>query len=152
MNPNFRDMLFALSDENAEFLIIGAFALAFHGMPRSTGDIDIFVNATPENAERVWRGLLRFGAPLTDMSKEDFSQPKWILAFGREPFRIDVITEIDGVDFATAWAHRTATIIEGRSIPVIGLVELLANKQAAGRPKDLVDVAWLKKRIKETKQ
>src|SRR5687767_54163 len=129
-------MLFALSDANVDFLIIGAYALAFHGMPRATGDIDIFVRATPENADRLWQALLRFGAPLDDFKKEEFSYPKWGITFGREPTRIDLLTEIDGIDFETAWRNRVYTTIEGRIFPVIGLVELLANKRAAGRPKD----------------
>ncbi len=151
MNPNFRDMLFALLDENAEFLIIGAYALAFHGMPRSTGDLDILVRPTPSNADKVWRALLRFGAPLSGLSPQEFGQPDFIFTVGREPFRIDILTQIDGVEFITAWDQRTSTTIEGRPIPMIGMPALLTNKRAAGRLKDAYDVAWLEHRLKEIK-
>jgi hypothetical protein len=150
LNPSFRDILFALSDENAEFLIVGAHALAYHGIPRSTGDLDILVRPTKDNAQRVWRALLRFGAPLTGLLVDDLSNPDVVFVLGREPWRIDILTDIDGVDFETAWTARSATMIEGRSIPVIGQEALLVNKRAAGRPKDLVDAQWLEaKRQKE---
>jgi hypothetical protein len=148
LNPTFRDMLFALSDEKADFLIVGAFSLAVHGIPRATGDIDIFVRPTPENAQKVWRSLVRFGAPLSGWSPDDFAQPKWIFAIGREPNRIDLLTVIDGVDFETAWEHHITTLVDGRPMPVIGLAALLANKRAAARPKDLLDAAWIEVKLK----
>lgn len=147
-NPIFRDMLFALSDEKAEFLMIGAFALAAHGIPRATGDIDLFVRPTPENAQKVWQSLRRFGAPLSGWTVEDFAEPRWIFAMGNEPNRIDLLTTIDGVDFDTAWKDHITTLVDGRPIPVIGLAALLVNKRAAGRPKDLVDAAWIEEKLK----
>ncbi|WP_254509054.1 nucleotidyl transferase AbiEii/AbiGii toxin family protein [Anatilimnocola floriformis] len=149
MNSNFRDMLFMLADENADFMIVGAYALAFHGIPRATGDFDLFLRGTPENAERVWRALVKFKAPLNQITKQDLSYPRWGLTFGIEPSRIDLMTDISGVDFDAAWNNRIFTMIEERLFPVMGLVDLLANKRAAGRPKDVYDVMLLENKIKE---
>jgi hypothetical protein len=141
-----------LSDESAEFLVVGAHALGFHGIARSTGDLDILVRPTPANAQKVWRALLRFGAPLSGLSIEDLSNPDMVFVMGREPWRIDILTNIDGIDFDTAWQDHSSTIIDGRSIPVLSLRALLVNKQAAGRPKDLVDVEWIEYKLKQLEQ
>jgi len=143
MNPDFRDMLFALSDAGAEFLLVGAYALAAHGYPRATGDIDIWIRRSDENAERVWAALRAFGAPLFDLTVDDLTTPDTVFQIGIAPRRIDVLTSIDGVEFDEAWPDRTEIEVEGRSFGVIGRSHLLRNKKAAGRPKDLADVAWL---------
>lgn len=149
MNPNFRDILFALADEGADFLIVGAFAVAHYGIARSTGDIDILVRPNLENAKKVWRALLRFGAPLGDLTVEELSQPNLIFTMGREPQRIDIITDIDGVDFDAAASEPSAMMVDERSFPVIGIKQLLINKKAAGRLKDVVDAKWLEKKIRD---
>jgi predicted nucleotidyltransferase len=148
LNPHFRDILHALSDAGAEFVVVGAYAISFHGIPRATGDIDVFVRPSPENARKVWDGLVRFGAPLSNLSEQELSRPDLIFRMGREPNGIDLMTEIDGVDFETAWQNRLTIDIDGRAIPFLGLQEILANKRAAGRPKDLADVAWIEWRRK----
>lgn len=146
LNPDFRDMLSALNDAGAEYLIVGAYAMSAHGVPRSTGDIDVWVNATLENAPRVWQALIQFGAPTSDWKVEDFKERDLVFQIGIAPFRIDLLTSIDGIEFAAAEKNRITVKIDGITIPVIGLDDLILNKRACGRPKDLVDVQLLLKR------
>lgn len=143
MNRDFVEMLSALSDAEAEYLIVGAHALAVHGHPRATGDLDLWVRATPENAERVWKALQAFGAPLSDLSPEDFTSPDLVIQLGFAPNRIDILTGISGVSFDTAWSNRISASIADIEVPVIGREEFIRNKQAVGRPRDLADVADL---------
>jgi len=143
LNPDFRDMLSALCEEKADFLIVGAYALAAHGHPRATGDIDIWIQASEENAKRVWRALMRFGCPLFDLKLDDLKTPDLIFQIGVEPRRIDIVTSITGVEFDEAWPDRKEIEIEGLKIAAIGRSHLLKNKKAVGRPQDLADVAWL---------
>jgi hypothetical protein len=150
LNADFRDFLSALADEGAEFLIVGAYALAFHGAPRASGDIDVFVRPTRINAEKVFRALLEFGAPVraAGLGVDDLATPGLVYQIGLPPRRIDILTEISGVSFEDAWTGCTRTDVAGRVVPVIGRDDLLRNKQAAGRPKDLADVSRLAKRTK----
>ena len=143
LNPDFRDMLSALCEEKADFLIVGAYALAAHGHPRATGDIDIWIQASEEIAKRVWRALMRFGCPLFDLKLDDLKTPDLIFQIGVEPRRIDIVTSITGVEFDEAWPDRKEIEIEGLKIAAIGRSHLLKNKKAVGRPQDLADVAWL---------
>jgi hypothetical protein len=146
MNRDFAEMLSALSAAGAEFLIVGAHAVAVHGRPRATGDLDIWVRPTPENAERVWSALERFGAPLFDLRREDLARPGVVFQIGVPPCRIDILTEITGVTFDEAWPGRLTAAVGGQTLPFIGRNELLVNKRAVGRPKDLGDVAFLEGR------
>lgn len=148
LNRDFQDIVSLLCEAGAEFLIVGGFAVAWHGFPRSTGDFDLLVRPTPENAARVFAALVRFGAPVTaaGLTVEDLTRPEMVYQIGQPPRRIDIVTEISGVDFATAWAHRVETDWRGHRVAVLGLQQLLANKRAAGRPKDLVDVRELERR------
>lgn len=143
LNPDFHDMLSALCEEKAEFLIVGAYALAAHWHPRATGDIDVWVRRSDDNAKRVWRALVRFGAPLADLKLEDLKTSDLIFQIGVEPRRIDIVTSITAVEFDEAWPDRKEVEIERLKITVIGRSHLLKNKKALGRPQDLADVAWL---------
>ena len=143
MNPDYSDMLSALSAEGTEFLLVGAFALAAHGLPRATGDIDIWVRPSVENATRVVRALHTFGAPVGDLAPSDLSVLDVVFQVGVAPRRIDILTAIDGVTFDEAWPEREALSIEGLVVPVLSRRHLAQNKRASGRPKDLVDLAWL---------
>ena len=105
--------------------------------------IDIWVRRSDDNAKRVWRALVRFGAPLADLKLEDLKTPDLIFKIGVEPRSIDIVTSITGVEFDEAWPDRKEVEIEGLKIPVIGRSHLLKNKKALGRPQDLADVAWL---------
>jgi hypothetical protein len=118
-----------------------------HGHPRATGDFDIWVRPTPENAARVWRAIQRFGAPYRNMVVEDFSTPNTVFQIGVEPNRIDLMTSISGVEFDTAWQNRQQVSVDEHLFYVIGRNDLLQNKRASGRPKDLADVAWLEKSV-----
>jgi hypothetical protein len=143
LNPDFRDILFAFSEEKVDYMVVGAYALAFHGFPRATGDIDLWIRCSDDNAERVWRALGRFGAPLFDLTLDDLKTPGMVFQIGLAPFRIDILTSIGGVEFAEAQADRKEVEIVGLNVPVIGRAHLLLSKKAAARPKDLADIAWL---------
>jgi hypothetical protein len=136
-------MLAALSAERAEFLVVGAHALAAHGRPRATGHLDVWIKPTPENAARVWGALVVFGAPLQDLTVEDLHTRSIVYQIGVVPCRIDILSEIDGVEFEDAWPNRKSVQIGDLTVPVLGREDLLKNKRASGRPKDLADVAWL---------
>ncbi len=126
-------------------LLVGAHALAAHGVVRATGDMDVWVRATPENASKVWRALLAFGAPLQELTERDLATPELVFQIGVAPYRIDLLTSIDGVSFEEAWAHRTTVRVEGHEIPLIGRADLLRNKRATGRLRDLADAEELEK-------
>lgn len=143
MNPHFRDMLAALCAEKAEFLIVGAYALAAHGVPRATGDIDIWVRPTAENSQRVWRALERFRAPLSQLDVNELTRPNIVFQMGLPPNRIDLLTSITAVEFDSAWQRRKVVRLAELDVPVLGRDDMVRNKRAAGRPKDLADAAWL---------
>jgi hypothetical protein len=145
LNPDFRDMLFAFSDEGVEFLIVGAYAMGAHGYARATGDIDLWVRRSPENAARVMRALIRFRAPLFNLTLDDLNTPDVVFQIGAPPRRIDILTSISGVEFDDAWPNRVSLVIEGRTFHAIGRAELIQNKKATGRPKDQIDALWLEK-------
>lgn len=143
LNPDFTDILSAFIAEKVEFLVVGGYAMAFHGYVRATGDIDLWIGISEENAERVWRALERFGAPLFDLNIDDLKTPGMVFQIGLVPSRIDVITQIDAVEFEDAWRGHKTVEIENLQIPVIGKAQLLKNKQSTGRTKDRNDTLWL---------
>lgn len=145
MNEDFVDLLRLLLGEGARFLVVGAHALAAHGVPRATGDIDVWVDADPTNAQKVFRALAGFGAPLGSMGAgvADLTATDRIIQIGLPPRRIDVLTGIAGVEFAQAWDRRHNVEVAGLLVPVLSRADLLTNKRSAGRPKDLADVAML---------
>jgi hypothetical protein len=128
---------------DVEFLLVGAYALAAHGLPRATGDIDIWVRRSHANSQRIMLALARFGAPLADVTASDFEEENMILQIGLPPRRIDVLTRIDGVEFSEAWESRVVSDLGELRVPVIGREHLIQNKEATGRPKDRQDVGWL---------
>ena len=135
----------ALGDESARFLIVGAYAVAVHGAPRSTGDIDIWIQPEPENAQRVWAALAQFGAPLgaMNLTPADLSRAGTVYQIGQPPRRIDILTAISGVEFDEAWEARVEATIDDLELPFLGREHLLKNKLAAARSKDLADVKLL---------
>ena len=143
MNPDFRDLLAAFNDRGVEFIVVGAHALAAHGLVRATKDLDVWVRPDTDNAERVLAALADFGAPLHDLTVADLARPGLIFQIGVEPIRIDVITAIDGVEFPEAWAQRVPARFADQDAAVLSRKHLLINKRAAGREQDLVDVKWL---------
>jgi hypothetical protein len=147
LNVDFLDLLDAFSGAGVESIVVGAHALAVQGIARATGDLDVLVRPTPENAERVIQALQVFGAPLAQhgVTVSDFTRPGCVYQMGLPPRRIDVLTHISGVAFDEAWASRKIVAVGGRLVPFLGREALLRNKRAAGRPKDLVDVELLEK-------
>jgi hypothetical protein len=146
MSPDFLDLLRALTEAEARFLVVGAYAVGVHGRPRATKDLDVWVEATSQNAPRVMRALHSFGAPLMGLRQSDLESPGKGLQIGVEPGRIDVLTKISGVAFEEAWPGRIeAAFAADVRCPVIGLDALLANKRSAGRPQDLADIAALER-------
>ena len=140
MNPDFVDLLRAFVAADVRFLIVGAYALALHGRPRATGDLDIWVDATPGNASRVIQALTAFGAPAADISAEDLSVPGVVYQIGVSPSRIDILTELTGLTFNEAWADRIRRPFGDIDVDFIGREAFLRNKRATGRPKDLGDI------------
>jgi len=145
LNPDYRDILSIFNEEKVEYLVIGAYALAAHGLPRATGDIDLWINRDEQNAGGVWRSLVKFGAPLSDLKESDFSSPGMVYQIGVAPNRIDILTSIDGVEFNDAWRQRVEINIEDVLVFVISRVHLIANKKTVGRPQDLADIDRLEK-------
>ncbi len=143
LNPDFRDILSAFNAERVEYLLVGAYALAAHGLPRAPGDIDLWIRPSAENADGVWHALERFGAPLDQLSVADLTTPDIVVQIGVSPRRIDVLTSIDGVEFDAAWPERVLVRVDELEVPVISRRHLVANKRATGRPQDLADVARL---------
>jgi hypothetical protein len=128
------------------YLLVGAHAIAAHGIPRATRDIDFWIDPEAENAKRVWEALLRFGAPLgaLGISERDVRTPGTVLQFGVMPNRIDLMTSISGVDrFADAWERRVMTELGDAAVPVLSLEDLRATKRASGRKRDLLDLEML---------
>ncbi|ERP39045.1 hypothetical protein CALK_0539 [Chitinivibrio alkaliphilus ACht1] len=128
-----------LLENNVDFLLVGAYALAVHGFPRATGDIDIFVKPDSENAQRVLKTLDEFGAPRDGLSASDFETPGIVFQIGVAPRRIDIITEIDGLTFEDASKGKDIVEIQELKIPVISKLNLIRNKRATGPDKDKID-------------
>jgi hypothetical protein len=143
LNEDYRDMLRALVDEKVRFLLVGAYALAAHGYPRATMDIDIWVMPAPDNADAVLRALRRFGAPLHNATRDDFEKEGTIFQIGVAPRRIDIITAASGLHFENAFQNSTAVDIEGIQVHVPSVSDLIRNKRASGRTKDLADAEAL---------
>jgi len=126
-----------------EFLLVGGYALAFHGAPRFTEDIDLMVLVSPENADKLHAVLSDVGFGEAGITREDFLEADQVIQLGRAPNRIDILTGISGVTWQEAWASRVRVDLDGLEIQVIGKTELIQNKQATGRPQDLADLARL---------
>jgi len=143
LNEDYRDMLHALSDEKVKFLLVGAYALAAHGYPRATMDIDIWVMPSPQNADAVLRALRRFGAPLHSLTKEDLQRDGTSFQIGVAPRRIDIITTASGLQFEETYGRSLSVNIEGIEVHIPSIDDLIRNKRVLGRTKDLADVEAL---------
>lgn len=143
LNDDYRDMLLALSGEDVRYLLIGAYAMAVHGYVRATVDMDVWVMPSPENADAVLRALRRFGAPLHDLRDADLQEMDLVFQIGVAPRRIDIITSASGLDFAEVFARSITVIIEGLTVHVPALEDLIRNKRAVGRTRDLADAEAL---------
>lgn|SRR5688572_14416550 len=143
MNPDFVDLLRAFSAADVRFLVVGAYALAVHGRPRATGDLDVWVDPTPTNAARVMRALTAFGAPMEAIAERDFATPGITYQIGVVPRRIDVLTDLTGLTFDDAWSARVRHPFGDIEVDFIGRDHFVQNKRATGRAKDLADVEGL---------
>ena len=150
VNADFLEFLAALIRSGARFLVVGAHAMAAHGVPRATGDLDVWVQPDQQNAELVWAALLEFGAPVQALgvSKEDLVSPNMVIRMGVPPQRIDLLTSVTGLEFADAWSTRRVFVVDTLEVPFLGRATLLQNKRAAGRAKDRVDVEILERQEK----
>ena len=153
MNDDFLDLLSALLDAKARFLIVGAYAVGVHARPSATKDLDVWVEASPENSGRVIQALKAFGAPVDNLDDDDFARPGTGFMMGAPPNRIDILTEISGVTFEEAWPNQVAAGV-GRNLqcPFIGMTDLIRNKRAAARQQDLVDVTILERIASRSKR
>jgi hypothetical protein len=141
--PDFKELLLAFNEHDVEYLIVGAHALAAHGHVRATKDLDLWVRPEEANAQKVLRALSDFGVPLTNLTADDLSRKETIFQIGLPPLRIDVITNIDGVEFEDAWPDRLETLFGGVPAFVISRHHLIKNKKTAARLQDLADVQEL---------
>jgi len=145
VNRDFRDLLAAFLEAGVRFLVVGAHAMAVHGVPRATGDLDVWIAPDAGNVDRAWAALLRFGAPLAAMgvTRADLGRPDQVVQVGLPPRRIDILTSISGLGFEDAWPDRVTHETEGLAVPFLGRAALVRNKRASGRAKDLADLEAL---------
>lgn len=143
LNEDYKEMLQCLSDEGVKFLLVGAYALAAHGFPRATMDIDIWVMPSPDNAAAVLRALRRFGTPLHGLTSGDLQKDDTVFQIGVAPRRIDIITGASGLRFEEVFARAGEINIEGLRVHIPSVADLIINKRASGRTKDLADVEAL---------
>jgi hypothetical protein len=139
LNPHFSDLLSEFNAARVRYLVVGAHVLSYYGRPRTTGDLDIWVEPSPENAKRVFRALGEFGAPLEGVSTEDFWTPGTVFQIGIVPSRIDVLTSLTGVTFPTAWRRRKRGRYGELPISLLSERDFIRNKRAVGRTRDLAD-------------
>jgi len=145
VNEDFRDLLAALLGAEARFLVVGAHAMAVHGVPRATGDLDVWIARDPTNVGRVWGALMRFGAPVAALGvkQDDLTSSDRVVQIGLPPRRIDILTSISGVEFDEAWPDRVTHEVDGLAVPFLGRAALVRNKRATGRTKDRADLEAL---------
>ena len=141
--PDFRELLALFNAHRVEHMIVGAYALAFHGAPRFTGDLDLFVKPDPDNARRILAALAEFGFASAGLTTEDFTRPDHVIQLGVPPVRIDLITSLTGVSWEEAVAGRTAGSYGDIPVHYIGREQFIANKRATGRKRDLADLEAL---------
>jgi predicted nucleotidyltransferase len=143
LNQDFKEFIQSLNDNGVHYLIVGGYAVALHGHPRYTKDIDIWVEMTAENASRILKALEQFGFGSMDINPSDFTIPDQMLQLGRPPRRIDILTTIPGVDFSICYPARTIVELDGVAVNFIDLENLKKNKKATGRHQDLADLEKL---------
>lgn len=140
LNRDFSDLLSGFAANRVRFLLVGGYALAFYGRPRATGDIDLWVEPSSDNARRVFAALADFGAPLTGIHAEDFAKPGVVFQIGVAPNRIDVLTSVTGLGFSTAWKRRKRSRYGEIPISLLAPEDFVRNKRKLGRARDLADI------------
>jgi hypothetical protein len=147
MYQDFRDLLAAFNAHRVKYLIVGGYAVSLHAQPRTTKDLDLFLEPQPANGKAVFNALADFGAPIADFKPEDFSDSKCFIRFGREPQAVDLMSEIEGIDFDSAWHRRVEVVLDQSSGLIANFLsreDLIASKLASGRLRDLADVEDLR--------
>ncbi len=144
VSPDFRDLLTAFADSAVRYLVVGGYAVSFHHRPRATKDLDLWIDARPDNLERIARALAAFGAPVELIEQVRTVRPTEIVYFGRPPLRVDLITSLGGLDFDAVFQDRVETTWDGVPVHIISREGLIASKQAAGRPQDRQDLRGLR--------
>ena len=140
LHPDFKDFLRLLNENQVDYLLIGGYAVAYHGYPRPTGDLDIWVRAVPSNASRIVVALRAFGFAAVDLNEELFLPSRSLIRMGFPPYRIEISTQISGVQFEACWRNRIETSLDGMKVCLLGLGDLRVNKAASGRAKDIADL------------
>ena len=146
LNKDLREFAELLNSNKVEFVVVGAFAVSWHGFPRYTGDLDFLVRPSAKNGQAIVQAIREFGFASLGITEDDLASPGRVIQFGVEPSRIDLITSITGVTFEEAWAGKCAGELDGLPVFYIGVNDLIRNKEATGRPKDLGDAGELRKR------
>jgi hypothetical protein len=145
INSDFKELLQSLNAASVRYLIVGGYAVMVHTEPRYTKDLDVWIEADEANAHRLFAALAEFGAPMQDYAVADFTEPDTFFQIGIDPVRIDILTSITGVDFASAWERRVVVDFGGAPAPVLSRQDLIAAKLAAGRPQDRKDARRLQR-------
>lgn len=140
LNQDFKEFVQSLNDSQVRYLVVGGYAVALHGHPRYTKDLDVWIEATPENAARVVKALEQFGFGSLGLQADDCLTPDQVIQLGCAPNRIDMLSTLEGVDFETCYDARVEVVIDGVTVNFIGLDDLKANKKAVGRLQDLADL------------
>jgi len=144
LSQDHKELLSALNDHNVEYVVVGGYAVGAHAEPRATKDLDVFIRADAANSEAVFKALAAFGAPLSGFTPSDFNDGRSVFHMGQPPQRIDVLQHLDGITFDETWDNREIAVVNDElAVPIIGIDDLIRNKLAAGRPRDLLDVAEL---------
>jgi Nucleotidyl transferase of unknown function (DUF2204) len=143
MNPDYADLFKIFNDHHVRYLVVGAYAVVFYAEPRYTKDLDLWVEPTAENADRVWKALTEFGAPLDGVSLEDFSNSELIYQIGVEPNRIDIMMGVPGLEFEEAWKRRVTSSYDGKEIFIVALDDLIEAKKTTNRESDRLDLKLL---------
>lgn len=140
LSRDFKEFIEFLNQNEVRYLVVGGYAVSFHGYPRYTKDLDIWIQVSADNADRVVRAITDFGFASLGLKQEDFLQPGVIVQIGYPPLRIDLLTQPSGVDFASCYANKIAIDLDGLKVDVIGLEDLKTNKRASGRTQDMLDL------------
>lgn len=142
-NRDFQDLLSGFLAAEVRFLLVGSYALAFHGHVRATKDIDVWIETSPANAAGAFGALTAFGAALSELTPEDLQDPKTVFQIDVAPRRIDIVCSVGGLEFKDAWSTRATLRLGKLAVPVVGFDELVRNKRATGRLQDLADIEAL---------
>ena len=143
LDSDFSEFVASFAAHDVRFMIVGGYALAAHGLPRATGDLDAWIWTDPDNARRILGSLAEFGFGGLNITEADLTSDDCVIQLGYPPYRIDILTRISGVEFEDAWSRRLIVDLDGVSVPFIGRDDLIVNKRAVGRPQDVADVLRL---------